>query len=114
MSYLDRIKTEKNTKTATTYTDKTDRCPFVSNVSDSSERILDKIDVQRVIQQACSGLSISSEQFLALTNADDRDLIVSGEFDAIFLRGYAISFANGIESGRIKFHPASQTLLKHN
>ena len=50
VSYLDRIKTEKNTKTATTYTDKTDRSPFVSNVSDSSERILDKIDVQRVIQ----------------------------------------------------------------
>ena len=66
-----------------------------------------------IIRQACNGLDITPDQFLALINQDDRDDILAGDIPPDCLRGYAKSFTAGIQSGRIKFHPTSGALLKH-
>ena len=67
-----------------------------------------------IIRQACNGLDIKPDQFLALINQDDKAAILGGELPVVpTLRAYAKSFAEGIQSGRIKFHPTSGALLKH-
>ncbi len=67
-----------------------------------------------IIRQACNGLDITPDQFLALINQDDKAAILDGEIRVVpTLRAYAKSFAEGIQSGRIKFHPTSEALLKH-
>jgi len=65
------------------------------------------------IREACQGLNITPEQFMVLTTEEDRDCIQRGEFSLTNLRAYAVSFAGGIKSGRIVFHPATGNLLKH-
>jgi len=66
------------------------------------------------IKQACTGLTITPEQFLALTTEEDRALIIAGAFTLECLRAYARSFADGIQSGRIVFHPTAGNLLFHD
>ncbi len=72
-----------------------------------------KLLLMAIIRQACNGLDITPGQFLALINQDDRADILAGNVPTECLRGYAKSFADGIQSGRIKFHPTSGALLKH-
>jgi len=59
------------------------------------------------IRDACSGLTITPEQFLTLTSEEDRELIRGGMFSLECLRAYAESFDEGIQSRRIVFHPAT-------
>lgn len=66
------------------------------------------------IKKACHGLTITPEQFLVLTSEEDRALIQDGIFFPECLRAYAESFAEGIQSRRIVFHPATGKLLHHN
>ena len=66
------------------------------------------------IQAACRGIDISPEQFFALINKEDQDLIKAGEFPPDYLKGYAKSFAEGIRTGRIVFHPANNDLIRHD
>jgi hypothetical protein len=66
------------------------------------------------IRQACLGLAITPDQFLALTTEEDRRLIAEGMIDLETLQAYAASYANGIHSGRIVFHPTTGKLLRHN
>jgi len=66
------------------------------------------------IRDACQGLTITPEQFLALTTEEDRGLIRSGKFSPECLRTYAVSFDEGIRSRRIVFHPTTGALLNHN
>jgi len=54
---------------------------------------------------ACKGLEITPDQFIALTIKEDRELILSGDLPTDVLRAYAKSFAEGIQTGRITFHP---------
>ncbi len=72
-----------------------------------------KLLLMAIIRQACYGLDITPNQFLALINQDDRADILVGYIPPDCLRAYAKSFAGGIQSGRIKFHPTSGALLKH-
>jgi len=58
-----------------------------------------------LIQQACEGYEITLDQFIGLTTKEDRELILSGDLPIKLLRAYAKSFADGIKSGRIVFHP---------
>lgn len=67
----------------------------------------------RIAEEACRGLEITPDQFIALCSPDDLAAIEAGEYDAAFLRGHAESFAAGIQSGRIVFHPTSGELVRH-
>jgi len=55
---------------------------------------------------ACKGLEITPDQFIGLTTKEDRELILSGDLPTDVLRAYANSFAEGIQTDRIVFHPA--------
>ncbi len=55
-----------------------------------------------IIEKACRGLDITSEQFRSLITAEDYQLIIDGNFENHVLRAYAESFNEGIRSGRIK------------
>ena len=62
-------------------------------------------EVLILIQQSCVGLEITPDQFIALTTKEDRELILSGDLSIEVLRAYAKSFTEGIQTGRITFHP---------
>lgn len=66
------------------------------------------------ITEACRGYQITPEQFYALTTEEDREDIRTGKSPIEHLRWYAASFAEGIQSGRIKFHPTTGQLARHN
>ena len=66
-----------------------------------------------IIRQAVKGLKISPGQFQALLSEDDKELIRKGKFPSECLRAYAMSFAEGISTGRILFHPVTQAIQKH-
>ena len=65
------------------------------------------------INAACKGLDITPGQFLALLSEDDKELVRQGRFSPESLRAYAVSFAEGIQSRRILFHPTTGVLIKH-
>jgi len=67
-----------------------------------------------LVSEACSGLEITPTQFTALCNEDDLEYIRNGAFSIKTLRSYAISFADGISTRRIVFHPRSHELISHN
>ncbi len=67
-----------------------------------------------LVSEACSGLEITPTQFTALCNEDDLEYIRNGVFSIKTLRSYAISFADGISTRRIVFHPRSHELISHN
>lgn len=54
------------------------------------------------INIACRGLSITPSQFASLCSAEDLQLIGEGKFSPECLRGYGVSYNEGIQSGRIK------------
>ena len=62
-------------------------------------------EVLSLVQQSCNGFAITPDQFLVLTTKEDRELILSGDLPIEMLRAYAKSFAEGIQTGRITFHP---------
>lgn len=66
------------------------------------------------IRAACRSLAITPDQFLALTTEEDRACIERGDLPPINLRAYAASYAEGIRSRRIAFHPTTGRLLRHN
>ena len=57
------------------------------------------------VNGACKGFAITPDQFIALTTKEDHEFILSGGLPIKVLRAYAKSFANGIQTGRITFHP---------
>jgi hypothetical protein len=57
------------------------------------------------VSDICKGLAITPDQFIDLTTKEDRELILSGDLPIEVLRAYAKSFAEGIQTGRITFHP---------
>ena len=67
-----------------------------------------------LVSEACSGLEITPTQFTALCNEDDLKYIRNGAFSIKTLRAYAKSFADGISTRRIVFHPRSHELVRHN
>jgi len=105
---------EFSCETPDQHTDSTDVRHLTSVTSVRHPGVLDeKSEFYRQVMAACGGLSITPDQFLALINQDDRADILAGNVPTECLRGYAKSFADGIQSGRIKFHPTSGALLKH-
>ncbi len=62
-------------------------------------------EVLVLIEQSCEGFEITPNQFMGLTTKEDRELILSGELPIKVLKTYAKSFADGIQIGRITFHP---------
>ena len=65
------------------------------------------------VRDACSGFEITPDQFIALTTAKDRNLILSGELPIELLKAYAESFAEGIANTRIVFHSTLGDLVRH-
>ena len=90
-------------------TDKTDRSHDVSVLSVHDQGVLKEkaIDpeLMALVSDACKGLEITPDQFIWLTTKEDRELILSGDLPIKVLRAYAKSFAEGIQTGRIVFHP---------
>jgi len=70
-------------------------------------KVLTKEDPELIVlvSDACKGFAITPYQFLALTIKEDRELILSGELPIEVLRAYSKSFTEGIQTGRITFHP---------
>jgi len=66
-----------------------------------------------IVSDACEGLIITPQQFTALLTEEDKHLIIKGKFEGHTLRAYARSFAEGIQSRRIVFHPKTVGLLRH-
>ena len=57
------------------------------------------------VKEAVQDLPITIDQFIALTTKEDRELILSGDLPLKVLKAYGKSFAEGIQTGRITFHP---------
>ena len=57
------------------------------------------------VKEAVQDLPITIDQFIALTTKEDRELILSGDLPLKVLKAYGKSFADGIQTGRITFHP---------
>ena len=71
-------------------------------------------DLGATIQAACQGIDgITPDQFMVLLNDQDKAAIAADDISEKCLRGYAKSFAEGIQSGRILFHPRSGALVRH-
>ena len=66
-----------------------------------------------IVSDACEGLTITPQQFTALLTEEDKHLIIEGKFEGYTLRAYAESFNNGVNTGRIVFHPTTELLIKH-
>ena len=57
------------------------------------------------VKEAVQDLPITIDQLIALTTKEDRELILSGDLPLKVLKAYGKSFAEGIQTGRITFHP---------
>jgi len=60
-------------------------------------------EVHEAITAACDRLPITPAQFLALCAPEDLAELAGGEISPESLRAFAVSFAGGIASGRIRF-----------
>ena len=92
---------------------------FVTTAKQHKSEILEALakedsELMVLVSEACSGLEITPTQFTALCNEDDLEYIRNGAFSIKTLRSYAISFADGISTRRIVFHPRSHELISHN
>jgi len=104
---------ENTLETGTYTTDSTDTSHDLSVLSVPNRGVLTETnnianianEVLVLIKQSCKGFEITPNQFMGLTTKEDRDLILSGELPIKVLRAYAKSFAEGIQTGRITFHP---------
>lgn len=113
MSYLEKLKSEFPEKQPHEVLTKPTEAPFVSSVSNQTRHISENHpEVLRRVHEACHGLDITPGQFQALITEDDKTLIAAGSFSTECLRGYAVSFADGIKTRRIVFHPTG-ALLHH-
>ena len=90
-------------------TDSTDTSHDLSVLSVPDQGVLEENtqnpELMACVSDACIGLDLTSEQFIRLTTKEDRELILSGDLPLKVLRAYAKSFAEGIQTGRIVFHP---------
>jgi hypothetical protein len=68
---------------------------------------------EKLIETACRGLDITPAQFRTICSKKDLDDISEGSIPFEELRAYACSFADGIKSGRILFHPVTSELVRH-
>ena len=83
---------------------------FLESAKEHKQEILKALtkedpELIALVSDACKGFAITPYQFLALTIKEDRELILSGDLPVEVLRAYAKSFAEGIQTGRITFHP---------
>lgn len=83
---------------------------FLQLAKDNKPELL----VELIIREACNNLKITSSQFTTLCNKEDLELIRDGLLTMETLRAYATSFADGISTGRIAFHPITKELKRHN
>ena len=105
---------EFSCETEDQYTDNTDVRCLTSVTSVHHPGVLDeKPELVRQVKAACTGLSITPDQFMVLLNDQNKAAILAGDIPIECLRAYAKSFAEGIQSGRILFHPRSGALVRH-
>ena len=83
---------------------------FLESAKEHKQEILKALtkedpELIALVSDACKGFAITPYQFLALTIKEDRELILSGDLPVEMLRAYAKSFTEGIQTGRITFHP---------
>ena len=80
--------------------------PNIANIENIAKGV-ERCDPELMarVSDACKGLTIASQQFIALLTEEDKHLIIEGKFEGYTLRAYAKSFSAGIQAGRITFHP---------
>jgi len=87
---------------------------LVERLKANKETLILDLRVMTTLRQACEGIEgITPAQFRALCTPEDIEYIQAGRFSLECLRAYARSFAEGIQSGRIVFHPTN-TAGKHS
>jgi hypothetical protein len=64
-------------------------------------------DVDALIRAACEGLAVTPAQFRAVCIEQDIEDIQSGGTPLEALRTFAAGIADGVQSGRIVFHPTT-------
>ena len=65
------------------------------------------------MKEVVQDLPITVDQFLTLTTVEVREDIRAGSVPREAIRFYAKSFAEGIRTGRILFHPTTGALVRH-
>ena len=68
---------------------------------------------EMLIEAACRGLEITPAQFTAICSKEDLEDISNGKIPLWELQVFARCFADGIDTGRIVFHPKTQELIRH-
>ncbi len=119
-------------ETHSVVTDKTDKSPLMSVLSVQARgslgektKISDESGIsqfkseqeeqaEKLIEASCRGLEITPAQFKAICSEEDLEEISAGSIPLEELRTYARSFAEGILSRRIVFHPKTNVLIHHN
>jgi hypothetical protein len=87
---------------------------FLASAKAHKVEILEILSQQELlIKFACQGLEITPTQFMTICNEEDIEYIRKGSFSVETLRAYAASFAEGIHTGRISFHPTINELMRH-
>ncbi len=95
---------EFSCETPDQHADNTDVRCLTSVTSARHPGVLDeKPELLQQVRAACTGLSITPDQFMVLLNDQDKAAILGGEIPVVpTLRAYAESFSKGIRLGRIK------------
>ncbi len=95
---------EFSQKTVDRDTDNTDESRVLSVLSVRDGGVLDeKPELLQQVRAACTGLSITPDQFMVLLNDQDKAAILGGEIPVVpTLKAYAEGFSKGIRLGRIK------------
>ena len=87
---------------------------FLMSAKTHKIELLETLSQQELIEAACRGLEITSAQFRAICSKEDLEDISNGNTTLEELRIYAESFADGICTRRIVFHPTTKELIHHN
>jgi len=78
------------------------------------QELVGRSQLNSFLAKACNGIDgITPDQLRVLLSPDDTSDILADDISEKCLRGYAKSFAEGIQSGRILFHPKSGALVRH-
>ena len=88
---------------------------FLKSAKEHKTEILETLSQPtNLIEAACRDLEITPAQFRAICSKEDLEDISSGSILIEELRAYAESFAEGIRTRRIIFHPKTNELIRHN
>ncbi len=87
---------------------------FLRSAKAHKIELLETLLQRELIEAACLGLGITTAQFRAICSKDDLKDISDGGNPLEEIQAYAASFAEGIRTRRIIFHPKTNEYIRHN